>query len=792
MRPLVAASVALVAGTALGAWLPQAAGAWGWASLALVAAWAALVAGGAAAAGSRAGLALFMLLGVYRCQSALAPLYAGGDPLEEGDVVVRARVARPAELRDGEVVLHAESVLLRRDGATFRLADPLQVLVAGDGGRYEVGDLIVARGRLRAIRGDRNLGWFPGPVAAAGRRYAARLAVGAPVWVRRTGSDPGTGPGAAVLRWRGAADRFWKLRPGAAAQILNALTTGERAGIPEPVQEQFLRAGLTHLLAISGMNVGFLAAAVFLGWRRLLGLCAPLVLRVPAQPLAALLALPALWFFLLFSGSQLPVERAVISGAAVLAAVVASRRVAPGDACALAALTIVALDPRALFSASFQLSFAAVAGLVLAAPRLALAGPPECPDAVGRLRRGARSLLVLSLAASAATAPLVAFHFQQISLVGPLANLLAVPFAGLVVLPAAWLTLAAASVSAGAGELFAQAAECASGGLIAIAGWFALPEWAALRSARPPLLLALSLLALALALLPPPSRRLLKALVAACVAGTLSGGWWAIGTHRERLLVAVLDVGQGLSALLLLPGGRSLLFDAGPQWRGYDAGERVVVPALRRLGIWRLDVLVISHGHPDHCGGAAAVRRALGGGDLGGARDGRPPARGGTRALGGGVRLRVLNPPDHGGGGAGADTNDRSLALLLAWREAGVALTGDAGPRVARGIAAAAVPAPAHLLLQAPHHGGSPEACGILADALRPEVTVVPVGRNAFGHPRPGAVAALAEHGPVRRSDLEGAVFAVSRGGAFSVRSWRELSRERSWGERVRWLGEGW
>jgi competence protein ComEC len=243
-----------------------------------------------------------------------------------------------------------------------------------------------------------------------------------------------------------------------------------------------MRSGLTHL-AISGMNVGFLAALVFFALRRLLALSESLALRCPVQPVAAALTLPALWFFMLFSGSQIPVARAVVSGAAGLTAVVLWRRADPGDACALAALALVAADPPVLFSPSFQLSFAAVAGLILVAARVS---PPRNEDPAGvgvasRVYRHARSVFTISLAASAATGPLVAFHFQQVSLVGPFANLVAVPFAGLVVLPAAWMALTARAFSEPAGELVASAAIWSAGRLVDVATWFAAPpgrSWA--------------------------------------------------------------------------------------------------------------------------------------------------------------------------------------------------------------------------------------------------------------------------------------------------------------------------
>jgi competence protein ComEC len=793
-RPLLAATLAFAFGIALGAWLPQHAVGAGVAGAAALLAWGVLHARGRAAAATVAGLAAFAVVGTFRVQADLAPLYAGAEAVAEGEAVACGRVARPAELRDGELLLTLEEARVRRGGATRELRLPLLVAIAGGSGGFSPGDLVVARGKLRALRGDRNLGWFPGPVVASGRRAAGRLAVSSPVWARLAGHEPGRGPAAAVLRWRAAADAYWKARPGAAGAILDALTTGERAAIPPAVQEDFLRAGLTHLLAISGMNVAFLAALVFVALRRALALVSPLALRLPVQPLAAALTLPALWFFMLFSGSQIPVGRAVLSSAAGLAAVMLWRRVDPGDALAVAALAILAADPRSLFTPSFQLSFAAVGGLLLVAPRIG--GAPDAAPPPGwahRARRGARSVLLVSLAASAVTAPLVAFHFQQVSLVGPLANLVAVPFTGFVVLPAGWLALGAAAVSPAAGDLAARAACWSADALVAVAAWFAAPAWAVARTARPPLLVVATLLAMTVALLPPPGRRLRAAAAGAAAAAAVASALWAIADHGPGLRVAVLDVGQGLACAVLAPGGGALLYDCGPRWGGYDAGERVVVPALRRLGVWRLDTLALSHAHPDHAGGADAVRSALPPRRTVEAGGVPAPARGASLALGGGAALRLLWPP-RGAPGAGAsrDENDRSIAALVEFGATGVVLTGDAGPAVAGALAAADVPLPPRLALQVPHHGGSEESARRLAADLAPGLAVISVGRNTWGHPRAGAVAALEQAGRVLRTDRDGAVFIRSDGDRLSVRSWGELARGRRWTERLRWLVAGW
>ena len=155
--------------------MPQEPAAWGWAAAVTLVAWLAFHAIGWLLAGSRIGLVFFVVIGIFRIQGDLAPLYAGIDPIAEGDAVAHGRIERPAEFRDGETVLHLENVGLRRNGVTVHLELPLQIIVPGAAEGYGVGDLVTVRGRMRVIRGDHNLGWFPGPIATRGNRYAARL-----------------------------------------------------------------------------------------------------------------------------------------------------------------------------------------------------------------------------------------------------------------------------------------------------------------------------------------------------------------------------------------------------------------------------------------------------------------------------------------------------------------------------------------------------------------------------------------------------------------------------------------
>jgi len=818
-RPLAGAALAFAAGLGLGAWLPQRPAVALAAAASVVAAWVVLLGAGRETAGTLAGVAAMAAAGAAWSQADLRSVYRAG-AVPEGDAVLVGRLVEPARPRGDATVLRLGAARLRTGGRTFAAELPVEVFVRGRLAGIRIGELLRVRGRAAEVRADRNLGWFPRPARAVGDRVGLRVFCAGPAWARREGREGGRGPDAAVLRWREAASRFWAGAPPPASAILDALTTGERAAIPEATREAFLRSGLTHILAISGMNVAFLAALVYLGLRRLLACVEPLALRRPVQPLAAVATLPFLWFFCRFSGSQIPVGRAALTAAAAMVAVVLWRRVDPLDGCAVAGCAILATDPRALYSASFQLSFAAVAALALAAPRLAPAATgQEATGPVARLRRGARAILLASAAAGGATAPLVAFHFQQVNLVGPVANLVAVPLSGMLVLPAAWLALAAEAAWPALGELLRAVAVRLADVLVAVAGFFAAPSWASVGTPRPPPLLVLALLALVAALLLPragPARR--RARLGAAAAVLAAAIAWRAGAAAAGLRAVFLDVGQGLAAAVLPPGGGVLLVDAGPRWGDDDAGRRIVAPALRRLGVARLDALALTHTHPDHAGGVASVLRELkvervwvpavtgevgdavlrdalarhrrGGGQL------EALGRGAVRPVGEGATARVLWPPAAGGERrvrAGGE-NARSLVLLVAWDAGAVLVTGDAGPREADALrVTAAVWGPrVPLVLQAPHHGGSAEACAAFADAWRPRLSVVPVGRNSYGHPRPDALAALEAAGEVARTDRDGAVLVVETLRGLRARTWRGLAQGRSWPERLRWAAVGW
>lgn len=509
--------------------------------------------------------------------------------------------------------------------------------------------------------------------------------------------------------------------PGHAA-LLAALSLGDQAAIARSDWALYRDTGVAHLVAISGMHVTMLAwaaqALAFALWRRSGRAC----LCLPAPTAARWIGVSTALAYALFAGWGVPAQRTVwmLAGVALLRSA-GLRWPWPLHLLAAAAL-VTAIDPWAVAQAGFWLSFAAV-GLLMAGGQ----SPPQGWRA--HLLAGFRAQWVATLG----LAPLSLLFFQQISVVGLLANLVAIPVVSLVITP---LALAGAVLPG----LWHWAAWCVEGlrwylqllqGLPGAVWWLPVaPVWAQ----------ALGLLAGALLVMPLPWRlRLLGPLMALALL------WPApMRPAAGRFEILAPDVGQGM-AVLVRTEHHALLFDAGPQWGpGSDAGQRVLLPLLRAMGQRRLDLMMLSHRDADHVGGAAALMSGLEVAALSSslASDhplltGRSAARcaAGQRWTWDGVRFEVLQP-------AAADyresakSNALSCVLRISDAEGRSALlTGDIEAAQERSLMASTSLLRSDLLL-VPHHGSKTSSTPEFLAAVAPSMALVQAGyRNRFGHP---------------------------------------------------------
>jgi len=532
-----------------------------------------------------------------------------------------------------------------------------------------------------------------------------------------------------------------------AAGVLAALAIGDQAAIERADWDLFRTTGVAHLMSISGLHVTMFAwlAGGLVGalWR-----LSPRLLRAcPAPRAAAWAGLALAAGYALLAGWGVPAQRTVwMIGVVVVLRSLGLRWPVPAVLLA-AAWVVTALDPWALLQPGFWLSFVAV-GLLVAADPAALARVPSPP--AGPARRGlahVRSGLRTQLIASVGLAPLSMVFFQQVSVVGFVANLVAIPAVTLLITPLALLGVLLAPLWTAAGALV----QALSALLQWLAGWPGA-VWTA--AAAPPWAVACGLLAGLLALLPLPWR--LRALGLPLMLPLLWPPVPRPAAGQFELVAA--DVGQG-TAVLVRTRGHLLVYDAGPQYTPQaDAGGRVLLPLLRARGERAVDLLMISHRDTDHVGGAASLLAGLPVRSLSSSlRDDHPlRARGlpHTRCEAGqawewdGVRFEVLHPlaSDHERVQA---PNGLSCVLRVQGSTTSALLTGDIEAAQEAALLQRAGPgALASTVLMVPHHGSRTSSTAAFVAAVAPGTAVVQAAyRSRFGHPAPEVVRRYTEQG---------------------------------------------
>ena len=633
----------------------------------------------------------------------------------------RTRLLLDVERVDGET--RTGTVQLTAYGAAPPLAD---------------GQKVALEARLDRPIGFRNPGTFD---------HAERLALHGIAVVGTARADrivaPDAEPPWAVRVRRFAVGAMREALPPTSAALLAGLLLGERTDLPREVDTAFRRAGVYHVLAVSGFNVALVASTAW----------AMLTLARASRRVAALGAIAVVLGFAAVVGTQPSVLRATIMAVLVLGALLLDRDAAVLNSLALAALIVLALRPNDLHDPGFQLSFAATAGIVLAPiPRQRLL-----------------AALGVSLAAQLAVLPIALVHFNQVSTIGVLANLAVVPLAGLATILGLFAVAVAAFSTIVAGWLFS-----AVWPVLLLLRWTvtlaaAVPGAVVHLPAPGPVAVACYVAALALGLAAwrlretrqALARRLALAAVGLTALSALLTLWPALRPADGRLRVSVLDVGQGDAIVIEAPDGRAVLVDAGAggPYR-LDAGERVVAPFLWNRGVLRLAAIVVTHPDIDHAGGMAAVRELFG---VDEAWDGSLER--GPLALGG----AVLTPLPT----AAAGRNDAARVLRLELGRVAVLLASDVERPGERALVASGAPLEA-AVLKVPHHGSRTSSSPELLAAVRPAVAIVSVGvRNTYGHPDAGVMRRLGAAGAdLYRTDRDGAVLVETDGRHIDVTRW--------------------
>lgn len=506
------------------------------------------------------------------------------------------------------------------------------------------------------------------------------------------------------------------------AALLQALTLGDRSGLTPADWEVLTRTGTNHLIAISGLHIGLVAGLVFLLVRLSWKQSAVAVSALAAPRAAAIGALGAALAYSALAGFAVSTQRALIMLVVVLGAVLWRRSLRPFAALAVALCGVLVVDPQAVLSYGFWLSFGAVGTLLYGLGR-------RLPDR-GLWWRWGRAQWVVAVGLG----PMVLMLFDRASIAAPLVNLLAVPLFSLVLLP---LVLLATLISLipGFGAPLSWVASLLDWCFGVLETLSAQP-WVAMGiSARPGWVWALTGAAVLLLLAPRglPGRWLGLVLLLPLVLVRPPSP-----PHGE-LWLTLLDVGQGLSAVVRT-SNHTLVYDLGPAYpSGFNTGSVVVLPFLRQQGVEYIDTLVLSHADRDHAGGRTGIKGVIGIGEVLSGEPGKlsdmdaMACRAGRSWIWDGVGFEVLHPDEPGSRG-----NDSSCVLRVQLGDMALLLPGDIQRRVEGALVQRLGSRLRSDILVAAHHGSNTSSSADWLAAVAPRIVLYASGfADRFGLPSP-------------------------------------------------------
>ena len=548
------------------------------------------------------------------------------------------------------------------------------------------------------------------------------------------------------------------------AAIVDAVLIGDRSGLPDDIRSRLQIAGTYHVIAISGGNIAILAAVITVAF---------VPLGIAGRP-AAGLTLVCLVAYALVVTSGPSVWRATLVAVVYLAARLLDHRTAPWQACAVAAALLAVGEPLDVRNAGFLLTFGATAALLVAIGRGRVHGGE------GRYGRRWISWLAASIGASAAVEivllPVMAETFSRVTAAGLVLNIVAVP--AMAVVQIAGLVVVLAPIEA-VGAAAGWIAHIGASAILDSARLVDVAPWLAIRVPSPsPTTVAIYYVGLAACLWSPTRKTRLAGLVALGLCGLVIITGSPARQNIRGLRLTMFDVGQG-DALMVQVGERAVMVDAGgsPFGGSFDIGSRVLEPALWARGVSAIDTLLLTHGDPDHIGGAltliddfnprhlwqgipvprasslqAVLERAVASGSV------LEQRRDGEEFGLDEARLLVLHPPPPDWERQRV-RNDDSVVIEILYHDVALLLTGDIGADVERAIIPRLVPAQTRILKVA-HHGSRTSTSRELLEAWRPQIALISCGRaNPFGHPAPEVIARLEAFGArIYRTDLDGEI----------------------------------
>jgi len=718
-------------------------------------------------------LIIFFFLGIQFINCALYPKFPSyhiSKFIDKGKVGVIGTVTRPPLYLPDKMRLFVSVERIRLEGKFLEVTGLMALTIKEYEGCITLGERIGFTTKLQPIRNFNNPGGFDY------RRYMASQGIWVRGYVRREEEIVCIGEGK-VSPWLKGIEVFrTKIRMFLEGHlefttlgIYKALILGERSGIDKTTRNHFNRAGVGHILAISGLHIGIIAFISFYMLRRLFLLSERLTLRFNVFKFAALFSIGPVITYAFVSGMAVSTLRATIMILALYACIILPRQRDIYNTVALAAFIILIMSPASIFNISFQLSFASVFSIIYLTPLLisvSLKNEEDIPiktppDFQRRLLKFIMVSLVVSFAAILGTAPLVAYHFNRISIIGILANLVIVPLIGFLALPLGLLSVIIAPVSQALAMIPLNIGAVVLGISLSIIKFFSALPLASFRVATPTIPEIVLFYALVFLLFNIKRWGWTRyAIPIVILLGLFDQVYYYYRNHyNSHLKVVFIDVGQGNSTLIQFPRGKNMLIDGGGfPGSSFDIGERVVARFLWHQKIKNIDYLVLSHPHPDHLNGLPFIaenfkvrefwsngesvdteyyhrlmsiiqRKGITKPGLGELKD--------VRDING-AKIRVLYPPENFIKDKDIRTwrslNNNSLVLKICLGNNCFLFPGDIESEAEEKL----ITLHPHLtatVLQAPHHGSGSSSSLEFLERVKPRMVVFPVGLpNRFPH----------------------------------------------------------
>jgi competence protein ComEC len=530
--------------------------------------------------------------------------------------------------------------------------------------------------------------------------------------------------------------------------IVLAMILGEKGENSPTLREEFVIAGVAHLLAISGLHVGIVAAVAYLMIRWMLKRSYRLALLVSIHKWASFLAIFPVLFYALLSGWNLPTQRAVIMVIAYLVAMIMGRERELMNTLCLAAFIILLFSPTSLFDISFQLSFVSVFFLIYLIPQIAQFLPEE--ESIAKLRyqweikifRWLRESTFATVAATLGTLPLVALYFNRTSIIGIPANLILIPILGFVSVPLGLLVAILSLISPTIALPFLRLDGQIVDGAIILLRFFAHLPFSDVRVSTPSLLeIFLFYVVLFLLSNVKRSQKIRYSLICAVIVVIADLIFYQ---YKDRfnpdLRITFLDGGQGDVALVEFPHGSKMLIDGGGFHEvDIDVGERAIAPFLWKKKITKLDYIVLTHPHPDHLNGLPFIARNFSAGSFWWNGDEPLPpldkklhevigsVRGNAQVVNrttppltiNGIRIDFFHPPQR----SPWIGNNNSLVFTIRFGEVSFLFTGD----IEKEAEADIIHVRGYLkgtVIKVPHHGSLSSSSEEFIRAVNPKVAV--------------------------------------------------------------------